>query len=101
METGQPIRQFPAEAPSTFTINTTGGTVFTLAKTERGMIQNLSTSPLFVKLGATASATSVNCILPACASASDGTSPILPIEGYVGVVSVYSAAAYSFLAWKH
>jgi hypothetical protein len=101
METGQPIRQFPAGAPSTFAINTTGGTVFSLAKTERASIQNLSTATLCVKLGTGASATSLNWILKACAVAADGTSTPLIIEGYVGDVSVYSASAYSFLAWKH
>lgn len=75
--------------------------MFTLAKTERAMIQNLATSPLFVKLGTGASATSANIVLPACTFASDGSSPAFFIEGYVGDVSVYSSAAYSFLGWKH
>lgn len=88
--------------PSTFTIQTADQTVFTLAAGEIGFIQNLSAdAPLAVKLGAGASTTSLNFILPKGTAASDGTSAVNRIDYWIGVVSVAKmAGTASYLAWK-
>ncbi len=88
--------------PSSFTIQTADQTVFTLAAGEKGFIQNLSAdAPLAVKKGATASTTSLNFILAASTSASDGTGGAVSIDDWIGVVSVAKmAGTASYLAWK-
>lgn len=87
--------------PSTATIATENATVFTLSPGEVGVIQNLDDAALAVKLGASASPTSLSLILPACTAADDGTSPPIYINDYTGVVSVAAmTGSPRFIAWK-
>lgn len=88
--------------PSSYSIQTADQTVFTLAAGEVGFLQNLSAdAPLAVKLGATASTTSLNFILPKTTSASDGTSAPVRIDYWIGAVSVAKmTGTASYLAWK-
>jgi len=87
--------------PSTATIATADGTVFTLSPGEVGVIQNLDDAALAVKLGASASPTSLSLILPAGTAADDGTSPPIYINDYTGVVSVAAmTGSPRFIAWK-
>jgi hypothetical protein len=91
-----------AGVPSSFAIRTADGTVFTLAAGEIGFIQNLSAdAPLAVKLGASASTTSLNFILKASTAASDGTGGATAINNWIGVVSVAKmTGTASYLAYK-
>lgn len=88
--------------PSSFSILTADGTVFTLAAGEIGFIQNLSsTVPLAVKYGASASTTSFNFILPTGVADSDGKGGAYRIDNWVGVVSVAAmSGTASYIAWK-
>lgn len=76
---------------STATPITADGPVFTLAAGEKGIIQNLDDAAVYVKLGASASSSSFNFVLPASTSANDGTSPPYQIDDYIGVVSIAAA----------
>jgi hypothetical protein len=76
---------------STATPITADGTVFTLAAGEKGVIQNLDDAAVYVKLGASASSSSFNFILPACQTANDGNVPPIEIDDYVGAVSIAAA----------
>jgi len=90
-----------AAAPSTFTIATADGTVFTLARGEVGFIQNLDDAALAVKLGASASTTSLNMILQAGTAADDGKGGFTYITDYVGAVSVAAMSGTArYIAWK-
>lgn len=57
------------------------------------LVSNQGTSKLYVKLGATASATSWHFVLPPCGSNDDGTGGTVSVDGYVGVVSVISSTS--------
>jgi len=90
-----------AGAPSTFTIATANATVFTLARGEVGFIQNLDDAALAVKLGASASTTSLSMILQAGTAADDGKGGFTYITDYTGVVSVAAmTGSPRFIAWK-
>lgn len=90
-----------AGVPSTFTIATADATVFTLARGEVGFIQNLDDAALAVKLGASASTTSLNMILQAGTAADDGKGGFTYITDYTGAVSVAAMAGTArFIAWK-
>jgi hypothetical protein len=90
-----------AAAPSTFTIATADATVFTLAKGEVGFIQNLDDAALAVKLGASASTTSLNLILQAGTAADDGKGGFTYITDYTGAVSVAAMSGTArYIAWK-
>ena len=91
-----------AGVPSSFAIQTADATVFTLAAGEIGFIQNLSAdAPLAVKLGASASTTSLNYILAACTAASDGKGGAVRIDDWIGAVSVAKmTGTASYLAFK-
>jgi hypothetical protein len=98
------VRSVPLQSgttPDNYTIATSNATVFTLAAGEVGVIQNLDDAALAVKLGASASTTSLNMILPAGTAADDGTSPPIYITDYVGPVSVAAmSGSPRFIAWK-
>lgn len=88
---------------STSAIGTTDATVFTLSAGEKGWIQNLDTTALAVKLGAGASATSLNYILKAGTAADDGLGGSIAIDDWVGAVSVFDLSggtAPRYTAWK-
>ena len=90
-----------AGVPSSFTKDTTTGTVFTLAKGEVGFIQNLADAALAVKLGASCSTSSFSLILQAGAAADDGKGGFIFITDYVGAVSVAPmSGTASYIAWK-
>lgn len=87
--------------PSSFAILTADGTVFTLAAGEVGFIQNLDDAALAVKLGASASTTSMSYLLAACSAAAAGDGGAIRITDWVGVVSVAAmTGTASYLAWK-
>lgn len=85
--------------PSSFTPATSGATVFTLASGDMGFIQNLSTNPLFVKLGAGASSSSFSYILKGGTGADDGTGGLTNIKDHIGAVSV-AGTSPRFIAWS-
>jgi hypothetical protein len=90
-----------AAAPSSYTIATADGTVFTLAKGEVGFIQNLDDAALAVKLGASASTTSLSMILQAGSAADDGKGGFIYITDYTGAVSVAAMSGTArYIAWK-
>jgi len=90
-----------AATPSSFDISTTAATVFTLAAGEIGFIQNLDDAALAVKLGASASATSLSFILQAGSAADDGKGGFVRIDDYIGPVSVAAmTGSPRFVAWK-
>lgn len=94
-------QQASAAAPSTATIGTTDATVFTLAGGEVGFIQNLDDAALAVKLGASASTTSLSFILQAGTAADDGKGGFVKIDDYIGPVSVAAmAGSPRYIAWK-
>lgn len=55
-------------------------------------VQNLATTPLYVKMGAGASATVFDFILKGCAVQDDGSGGYISDEIFKGTVSVYAAA---------
>ena len=90
-----------AAAPSNDTIGTTDATVFTLAEGERGFIQNLDDAALAVKLGASASPTSLSMILQAGTAADDGKGGFVMIDTHIGAVSVAAmSGSPRYIAWK-
>jgi len=87
--------------PSTATIATADGTVFTLSPGEVGFIQNLDDAALAVKLGAGASTSSLSLILQAGTAADDGKGGFTYITDYTGAVSVAAMAGTArYIAWK-
>lgn len=101
MNTLQTLDKQSAAAPSTYTIGTSDATVFTLAAGEVGFIQNLDDAALAVKLGASASTTSLNFILKAGSAADDGNGGLTYITDYVGEVSVKAmSGSPRYIAWK-
>ena len=87
--------------PSSFDIQTADGTVFTLEPGEIGFIQNLDDAGLAVKLGASASPTSLNFVLNGGSAAADGNGGSILIDNWVGAVSVAAmTGTASYLAWK-
>jgi hypothetical protein len=87
--------------PTNDTIATANATVFTLEPGEVGFIQNLDDAALAVKLGASASTTSLNLILQAGSAADDGKGGFTYITDYTGAVSVAAmSGSPRFIAWK-
>jgi len=98
------MNTFPTQssnAPNNFTVGTTDSTVFTLAQGEVGFIQNLDDAALAVKLGESASTTSLSMILQAGTAADDGKGGFTYITDYIGPVSVAAmSGSPRFMAWK-
>lgn len=93
--------QQSAAVPSNATIGTSDATVFTLARGEVGYIQNLDDAALAVKLGASASTTSLSMILQAGTAADDGKGGFAYITDYIGAVSVAAmSGSPRYIAWK-
>jgi hypothetical protein len=87
--------------PSTYTIATSNATVFTLEPGDVGFIQNLDDAALAVKLGASASTTSLSMILQAGTAADDGKGGFTYITDYTGPVSVIAMSGTArYIAWK-
>lgn len=90
-----------AGVPSSFAIQTSDQTVFTLAAGEIGFVQNLHTTALAVKKGASASTTSLSFILPGGTAQDDGKGGPIMIDDWVGVVSVAAmSGSPRYVAWK-
>lgn len=90
-----------AGVPSSFTIGTTDQTVFTLATSEIGFIQNLDDAALAVKKGASATISSFSFILPAGTAQDDGKGGAICIDDWVGVVSVAAmSGSPRYISWK-
>lgn len=87
-------------APDNYAIGTSDGTVFTLSAGQVGFIQNLDDAALAVKLGASASTTSLSMILQAGTAADDGKGGFTYITDYTGVVSVKAmSGSPRYIAW--
>jgi hypothetical protein len=86
--TSQP-RQF--STASTGTPVVANGTAFTIAANQIGFIQNEDDAALYVKLGASASATDFNYILRASDATDDGKGGSILIDNWIGVVSIFAA----------
>ena len=79
---------------STATIVTSSGTVLAAnAARVDGLVQNLGTVKLYVKKGPNCSDTDFTSVLAPGASTDDGYGGSLPLSGYAGQVSVYSAVS--------
>jgi hypothetical protein len=101
MDSSRTVDMQSGAAPSTYTIGTSDATVFTLSPGEVGFIQNLDDAALAVKLGASASTTSLNYILKAGSAADDGNGGMTYITDYVGDVSVKAMiGSPRYIAWK-
>ena len=101
MEASRVVNLQSGTTPDTAPIATANATVFTLAPGEVGFIQNLDDAALAVKLGASASTTSLSMILQAGTDADDGKGGFTYITDYTGVVSVAAmTGSPRFIAWK-
>lgn len=63
-----------------------------------GLIQNLSADKLYVKKGLSCSASDFTCILVPGTAADDGYGGTLPLSGYLGPVSIFSAGTVRCMA---
>lgn len=100
MDAATRAKQSPAN-PSNYTPGSGPGVVFTLTAGEYGFVQNLSTSPLAISLGGTASPSAFSFVLPACTASDDGTSAAAIIDDFIGPVSVAAVTgSENFIAWK-
>lgn len=79
---------------------TTDGTVFTLAAGEKGVIQNLNNTAVYVKLGESATSSSFNIVLKAGNAANDGNGGTVIIDDYIGPVSISGVTSTRVSAYK-
>jgi len=90
----------PADPISNFTVSGTNGTVLQAnADREELYIQNLSTSHLHVKYGASAAGNSFNFVLASSTNAGGGDGGSLSDLNYVGIVSV-SGVNPNYICWE-
>jgi hypothetical protein len=90
----------PADPISNFTPSGTNGTVLQPnANREELFIQNLSTSHLHVKYGASAAHNSCNFVLASNTNAGGGDGGSLSDLNYTGIVSV-SGANPNYICWE-
>ena len=90
----------PADPISNFTPSGTNGTVLQAnANREELFIQNLSTSHLHVKYGASAAHNSCNFVLASTTASGGGDGGSLSDLNYTGVVSV-SGLNPSYICWE-
>ncbi len=78
----------PTTAVSSGGLKTGDAALVANNKRRKLIIQNQKATKLFVKFGASASATDYDVILPAATGAADGSSAALTVDNYTGVVSV-------------
>jgi hypothetical protein len=88
-----------AAAPSTATVNASGGDLFTLAAGEIGYIQNLNVNPIFVRRATGAATNAFHYALAPGVAVDDGTGGSLRITDHVGVVSAVGTG-FRAVAWK-
>lgn len=101
MDSARTVNLQSGAAPANYTIGTANETVFTLAAGEVGFIQNLDDAALAVKLGASASTTSLSMMLQAGSAADDGKGGFTYITDYTGAVSVCAMSGTArYIAWK-
>lgn len=79
---------------------TSDQTVFTLAAGEKGFIQNLNTTAVYVKYGAAASSSSFSFVLKAGAVANDGNGGVVTIDDFIGPVSISGVTSTRVMAYK-
>ena len=90
-----------AGVPSNFAVQTSDQTVFTLAAGERGFIQNLHTTALAVKFGASGTTINYSMILSGGTAQDDGKGEKLVIYDEIGTVSVAAmTGAPRYMSWK-
>lgn len=100
MDSARTVNLQSGATPDNYTIGTSDGTVFTLSAGQVGFIQNLDDAALAVKLGASASTTSLSMILQAGSAADDGKGGFTYITDYTGVVSVKAmSGSPRYIAW--
>lgn len=85
---------------STDAVKTTDGTVFTLAAGEKGFIQNLNTTAVYVKYGESASSSSFSFVLKAGSAANDGAGGSVVIDDFIGAVSISGVTSTRVIAYK-
>ena len=90
--------KFDAKRRARSGIRVANGTACTVTQEGMAGIQNLSTTPLFVKFGAGASATDFDIILAAGSAADDGKGAYAEFVHYVGYITVFSATP-RYVAW--
>lgn len=79
---------------------TSDGTVFTLAAGEKGFIQNLNNTAVYVKYGASASSSSFSFVLKAGGAANDGQGGSATIDDFIGPVSISGVTSTRVMAYK-
>lgn len=79
---------------------TSDGTVFTLAAGEKGFIQNINNTAVYVKYGASASSSSFSLILKAGSTANDGVGGMVIIDDFIGPVSISGVSSTRVIAFK-
>jgi len=90
----------PADSISNFTVSGTNGTVLQAnADREELYIQNLSTSHLHVKYGASAAGNSFNFVLASGSASGAGDGGSLSDLNYTGIVSV-SGVSPNYICWE-
>jgi len=90
----------PLDTISNFTVSGTNGTVLEAnANREELYIQNLSTSHLHVKYGASAAGNSFNFVLASSTASGGGDGGSLSDLNYTGVVSV-SGVSPNYICWE-
>ena len=88
-----------SNAPSTATVTTSAGDLFTLAAGEVGFIQNLGTNTLYVRRATGASTSLFHYLLVANSATDAGDGGILIIDDHVGVVSI-AGTSPRCIGWK-
>lgn len=73
-------------------IQTSSGDIGTVANEQTVFVQNLGTSPLFIRKGTGASATVFHVCIGGGTADDDGTGGTAFINDWIGVISVYSSA---------
>lgn len=85
--------------PSTATITTIAGDLFTLAAGEIGYVQNLGINPLYIRRATGATTSAFHYLLSGCNTQDDGTGGTLIIDDHIGIVSI-SGTSPRCIAWK-
>lgn len=79
---------------------TADGTVFTLAAGEKGFIQNINDTAVYVKYGASASSSSFSFVLKAGTADNDGNGGSAVIDDFIGPVSISGVSSTRVIAYK-
>lgn len=85
---------------SNYTPITADGTVFTLSAGEKGFIQNLNTTAVYVKYGDSASSSSFSFVLKAGTATNDGIGGMAIIDDFIGPVSISGVTTTRVIAFK-